>query len=319
MNRTDRLLAIVLELQRRGRGYMRAEDLATTFEVSKRTIYRDVEALCAAGVPIAVAARQGYALVEGYFLPPLSFTADEALILALGSDVVATSFDVQYRKAARSAARKIDAVLPPALRDQVAQLRQGIGFNTTRPLGQEQLGRLQLLRRAVAERRRVQFRYRSRDPETSAAIETARDVDPHLLTRHVDDWYLSAYCHLRQAMRSFRLARMEDLRLLDIPFDRTSTPEWGEHTAEPVFVQALFGREAAAWVRESIPGTLIEEIQMADGLLLTLLAQPGQSLTRWLLGWGAGVQVIEPAWLQQIVIEQAEQMLQSYRATLSHD
>jgi predicted DNA-binding transcriptional regulator YafY len=319
MNRTDRLLAIVLELQRHAHRYLRAHDLAATFEVSKRTIYRDIDALCAAGVPIAVAARQGYALVEGYFLPPLSFTADEALILALGSDVVATSFDTQYRGAARSAARKIDAVLPPALRDQVAQLRQGIGFSTTRPLGQEQLGRLQVLRRAVSERRRVQFRYRSRDPESSAVIETVREADPHLLTRHVDDWYLSAFCHLRQAMRIFRLSRMEDLQLLDIAFDRSSEPTWGEHAAEPVFVQALFGHAAAAWVHESIPYTLIEESQIADGLLLTLLAQPGQSLTRWLLGWGAGVRVLEPAWLQQTLMEHAEQVVQSYRAALADD
>ena len=86
MNRTDRLLAIVLELQRRRRSYCRAEDLAMHFEVSKRTIYRDVQALCEAGVPIVAAERQGYALIDGYFLPPLHLTTDEALILALGSE-----------------------------------------------------------------------------------------------------------------------------------------------------------------------------------------------------------------------------------------
>jgi biotin operon repressor len=71
MNRTERLLAIVLELQRKKRGYYRAKDLAKTFEVSQRTIYRDMLALPEAGVPISVAEREGYALVEGYFLPPL--------------------------------------------------------------------------------------------------------------------------------------------------------------------------------------------------------------------------------------------------------
>src|SRR5215471_12100981 len=105
MNRTDRLLAIVLALQARGR--QRAEDLAGLFETSRRTIYRDIQALSEAGVPLVAVPGQGYSLMEGYFLPPLSFTADEATMLLLGSDVMAQRFDASYRRAAQSAARKI--------------------------------------------------------------------------------------------------------------------------------------------------------------------------------------------------------------------
>ena len=95
MNRTDRLLAIILELQ--GKGRQRAEDLAETFETSKRTIYRDIQALGEAGVPIVSIPGLGYSLMKGYFLPPLSFTTDEATMLILGSDLMAQSFDAQYR------------------------------------------------------------------------------------------------------------------------------------------------------------------------------------------------------------------------------
>src|SRR6266849_1357151 len=91
MNRTDRLLAIVLELQRKGQ--QRAEDLAVTFEVSKRTLYRDMQALSEAGVPIIAIQKKGYSLAHGYFLPPLRFTTEEALILALGSDFMGHNFD----------------------------------------------------------------------------------------------------------------------------------------------------------------------------------------------------------------------------------
>src|SRR5262249_31219100 len=100
MNRTDRLLAIVLELQRKGA--RRAEDLAATFETSKRTIYRDVQALCESGVPVVAQPGVGYSLVEGYFLPPVSFSLDEATMLLLGADSAAQNFDAQYRAAARS-------------------------------------------------------------------------------------------------------------------------------------------------------------------------------------------------------------------------
>ena len=94
MNRTDRLLAIVLELQ--GKGRQRAEDLAGTFETSKRTIYRDISALGQAGVPLISVPGRGYALMKGYFLPPLSFRADEATMLLLGSDFMAQNFAVTH-------------------------------------------------------------------------------------------------------------------------------------------------------------------------------------------------------------------------------
>jgi len=126
MNRTDRLLAIVLELQ--GRGRRRSEDLAATFEVSKRTIYRDVEALCQMGVPVVSVPGRGYSLVEGYFLPPLRFTTDEAILLTLGSDVMAQSFDAEYAQAAESAVRKITGALPEELRDEVQSLQESIRF-----------------------------------------------------------------------------------------------------------------------------------------------------------------------------------------------
>src|SRR5579885_3693089 len=158
MNRTDRLLAIVLELQ--GRGRRRAEDLAETFETSKRTIYRDIQALCEAGVPLISTPGRGYALMEGYFLPPLSFSADEAAILLLGSEVMAQHFDAQYRAAAESAGRKIAGILPERLRDEVRALQSSIHFvMPSKPGAFGEAGMLQLLRRAIIERRGLRFRY----------------------------------------------------------------------------------------------------------------------------------------------------------------
>ena len=124
MNRTDRLLAIVLELQRKGA--RRAEDLAATFETSKRTIYRDIQALCESGVPVVAQPGVGYSLVEGYFLPPVSFNVDEATMLLLGADSASQNFDAQYRDAAASAGRKIEAVLSEKLRGEVEYLRGNI-------------------------------------------------------------------------------------------------------------------------------------------------------------------------------------------------
>ena len=83
MNRIDRLFAILLGLQHKRR--IRAQDLARQFEVSKRTIYRDMSALNQMGVPLAALPGEGFELVEGYYLPPLMFTEKEAVALLLGS------------------------------------------------------------------------------------------------------------------------------------------------------------------------------------------------------------------------------------------
>ena len=126
MNRTDRLLAIVLELQ--AAGWQRAEDLAARFEITKRTVYRDIQALSEAGVPIVAVPGQGYRLAEGYFLPPLAFTPDEAIMLLLGGDFVAQNFDADYRAAVQAASRKIEAVLPEKRRAQVREFQRAIRF-----------------------------------------------------------------------------------------------------------------------------------------------------------------------------------------------
>src|ERR671916_2248108 len=122
MNRTDRLMAMLLEFQ--ARREVRAEDLARRFEVSVRTVYRDVQALSEGGVPIAALPGKGYRLLDGYFLPPLSFTADEAATLALGGGFVRDRVDAELRRAADEALRKLAAVLPAERWAEVGRRRR---------------------------------------------------------------------------------------------------------------------------------------------------------------------------------------------------
>jgi predicted DNA-binding transcriptional regulator YafY len=315
MNRTDRLLAIVLELQRHRRSYCRAEDLAARFEVSKRTIYRDIQALCEVGVPIAVADRRGYALVEGYFLPPLSFTTDEALILSLGSDFMATTFDDDYRAAAYAAYRKIDAVLPPPLRTQVDHLKDGLHVAPTNRLDTAQRESLRVLRHAVATCTRIRIQYSTQDVITHTPVQTIREVDPYHLTRLADDWYLTGYCHLRQAIRMFRLTRMHDVFALEQTFAHEGAVARGRTEGEAdqsIFVQAIFAHGAAHVARESQHALLLDEEETPAGVRMTFLTTPGTALVRWLLGFGGSVRVCEPAWIQAALIGQAEQILKNY-------
>ena len=177
MNRTDRLLAIVLELQ--GRDRVTADVLAQTFEVSKRTIYRDIAALNESGVPVVSAAGQGYWLMEGYFLPPVSLSPDEAIMLVLGSEVMAQSFDAQYQAAAKSGSRKLEAVLTPEVQAQVAYLKENIRFITPQTEASTDVPDiLQRVRRAIVERRSLYLHYFKRANAHRGEL-TERKVDPH--------------------------------------------------------------------------------------------------------------------------------------------
>jgi predicted DNA-binding transcriptional regulator YafY len=201
MNRTDRLLAIVLELQARGSRSVRAEDLAARFEITKRTVYRDVQALSEAGVPIVAVPGQGYCLAEGYFLPPLAFSPDEAVMLLLGADFVAQNLDAQYRAAAVSAARKIEAVLPEGRRAEVRDLQQGIRFIAGAADEPAEPRWLPALRRAILQRRTVRFQYHAR-ASAEGAEGRPRQADPYGLAHVGDAWYLLAHDHLRRALKA---------------------------------------------------------------------------------------------------------------------
>jgi len=241
VNRTDRLLAIVLELQRAGK--RRAEDLAATFETSKRTIYRDMEALSEAGVPVVAVPGQGYALMAGYFLPPLSFRTDEATMLLLGSDVMAQQFDAQYRAAAQSAAAKIEGVLPEKLRAEVRDLQESIRFFAPGDPAEHET--LLHLRRAILDRTTVRFRYTARIP-SEPEPPIYREVDPYALIHVGGTWHLTGYDHLRRDMRTFRLDRIEERQSLGRTFIRSSaftTRQRPPDTDRTIVVRALFDHE----------------------------------------------------------------------------
>lgn len=314
MNRTDRLLAIVLEIQARGK--QRAEDLAATFETSKRTIYRDMLALGEAGVPLVSIPGQGYSLMEGYFLPPLSFSSEEATMLLLGSGVMAQSFDAQYRQAAQAASRKIEGVLPEKLRAEVQYLQNAIRFITAgsaeeRPEGEK----LQQLRRAIIEHNTVRFVYHARHSSSKQNESQTREADPYGLIYVNQTWNLSAYCYLRQAVRNFRLDRMEALEVLPRTFARPADNWIGQYRRSEVgniTVRVLFAREVARWVREARSYYMVGEEETPDGLLVTLRVRQEGDILQWLLSWGRYVRVLEPESLRRQLAEEARAMLRNF-------
>ncbi|MBS1911995.1 MAG: YafY family transcriptional regulator [Bacteroidetes bacterium] len=312
MNRSDRMLAILLELQKKGT--LRAEDLAEIFEVSRRSIYRDVEALCEAGVPVVAVPGRGYSLMDGYFLPPLSFTVEEATMLLVGGDVVAQNFDDEYRTAAHAAMEKLKAVLPGPLRTQVEELIRSIRFIQLGSLNRtEILAKLRLLRQAIIGSRRVRFRYNARGEGMSAPRRTVREADPYALSNLDGAWYLMAFCHLRNGVRNFRLSRMEELELTAETFARPAHAGRREdHDDCSVEAIVLFANEISPWVRESHFYYKAQQVETEQGMAVTLRAPNQAELIPWILQWGAKARVVSPLSLAESVRREAEKIVACY-------
>jgi len=313
MNRTDRLLAIILELQ--AKRQQRAEDLAVTFETSKRTIYRDIQALAEAGVPLISTPGKGYALVEGYFLPPIRFTINEATMLLLGSELMAQSFDAEYRQAATVASRKIDTLLPPSEQLRVAELRDRIRFIATNIDAQaDKSDYLRILRQAILTGNVVRFRYQARHSES----ESQRDVSPYSLAHVNNTWQLIGYCHLRHDMRVFRVSRLTELRVLAQQFDRTRyDADWQQiqlrlaAPQHPIVAKLLFDINMIRWIQEDPFFYISERTETAAGILVTLRAPDVNAVLQWILGWGHHIRMIEPASLRdQLIVEAQKAVIQ---------
>ncbi len=200
MNRTDRLYALVEELRARAPRMVRAVALAQHFEVSTRTIERDLLALQEAGVPIWAQPGPGggYGLNVDTTLPPLNLTPAEAAALATA---VAALGAMPLTGAGRSALKKLTAVMATASRDTAAQLLTQIRVvqGPDRPAAAVSDVVQQALIASVA----VELTYRD-----AQGCETVRIVELAGLFSTPHGWYLAAWCRLRQAPRAFRLDRI---------------------------------------------------------------------------------------------------------------
>lgn len=308
------MLAIVLELQ--GKGRQRAEDLAATFETSKRTIYRDIQALGEAGVPLVAVPGRGYALMKGYFLPPLSFNTEEATMLLLGSDFMAQNFDAQYRQAAQSASRKIEGVLPEKLRDEVHYLQSNIRFIASGTQSDEhEAEMIHQLRRAILDRTTVRFSYHTRYAQSGTSEQHTREANPYGLIHIRNTWHLVAYCHLRKDVRNFRLDRVEALELLPQTFLRPPDFKMQERLRNEksgLYIRALFDAEVARWVLESRSYYMTSAEETTEGLLVTLKVRQESEILQWLLSWGRHVHVLEPDALKERLLEEARAMVENF-------
>jgi predicted DNA-binding transcriptional regulator YafY len=202
MRRADRLFLIIHALRGR-RTALQARQLAATLGVSLRTVYRDVADLQRSGVPIEGEAGVGYVLRKGSDIPPLMFTADELESLVVGTRFVRAFAGERLSESAQAALLKIEAVLPPELRERAARTRIYAPFwrDDARAAF---AARIDQLHEAIGSGKVLRLAYRD---EAGQASE--REIEPLCLAFWGGKWTLGAWCRLRQGFRNFRPDRID--------------------------------------------------------------------------------------------------------------
>lgn len=200
MNRIDRLFGILTLLQ--SKKYVTGEKIAEKFNISVRSVYRDIKALNEQGIPVSFEPHRGYFIVNGFFLQPVSFSTEEANALLLMESIVSAFSDRSIQKHYSSALTKIRSVLRSSQKDSVEKLADNIKLQVPECFAQnfDWLTRIQT---AISSQKVLEIGYANKQEEVST-----RKLEPIGLIFYALSWHLIGWCHSRKDYRDFRVSRI---------------------------------------------------------------------------------------------------------------
>lgn len=304
VKRFDRIVAILVQLQ--SKRIVKAQELSDRFQVSLRTIYRDVRTLEASGVPIVSEAGVGYSIMEGYRLPPVMFTREEA-----GSFVAAEKFmqkfvDKSLGSHHESAMFKVKSVLRGREKDWISALESQIMVDPSQELFNKNLpNALEILFESVAEKKQVFLKYHALNNDTPSE----RYIEPVGLYHENGFWYVLSNCHMRHDYRQFRTDRMLLISRTQLPFtlehgtidEHREKEKTIEKTKVVILVDKMVaryissGRKHYGFVSEKMKGQNVEMTFMTTDL--------DNGFSRWYLMFCDYAKIIEPERLKVRVKE----------------
>ena len=262
------------------------QEIADKLSIDRRTARRYVAALQDLGIPVEGqrGVGGGYRIRPGYRLPPLMLTDDEAVVVALGVFAASRLGLSASDESVDGALAKLHRVLPDTLRRRVEALEATLDF-TARPARGVPVGgdRVLLLAEAIRRRRRLRATYRA-----FSGDRTRRDLSPHGLVVHSGRWYLAAHDHLRNDLRTFRVDRMQRVRVLEEP--AVAPP--GDFDAV-AHVTTSIARVAWPWEVEVLLELPVDQAaRRVPATLAELVDEDGRTLLRMRVGsldWMAAV------------------------------
>jgi predicted DNA-binding transcriptional regulator YafY len=255
--------------------------------------------------------------MEGYFLPPISFTIEEAVTLLIGTEFIEQQFDDDYRGRANAARRKIEATLSDSVRSESSRIRKSLRLlapvKQAAPSNERE--NLDKIRRALLDGRKIRFHYSKKNSDSTGSRHSERTAAPYGLVLVEGSWMLVAWCELRQDIRHFRLSRMAELIELDERFELPTHFDLKEYTPSDdrhLRVCLRFNHDIADKVKESNYHYIEDMNEHQDGLNVVLHGRLLDELLQWVLGWGAGVIVLEPESFRNRIREEAQNILKRY-------
>jgi len=318
MNRIDRLTGMILLLQ--SQRVITGEQIAAHFEISVRTVYRDLAALGEAGVPIVAEAGVGYSLMRGYHMPPVMFTEDEAAALFMSGEVTEQIADDSLRQSLKAGLLKIKSVLPEEKKEYLNRLKNAVGVWFRRSGTDDKRDSLMPMQDAIVRRRCIALRYNA----GNQGKITSRIVEPLGVVFYSRQWHLIAYCRLRKDFRDFRLDRFSDWEVLAECYEGHASFSVKAFLQEIIECDQLVPatvvveREMVERFKSEMPCTPVLEDRLADGRMkMEILAFSMPWLTGWLMSFGTRVEAVEPPELREAMHRAAMEVADRYADVFS--
>lgn len=203
--RLARLTAILTQLQTKN--IVTAREISEKHHVSIRTVYRDIRTLEKSGIPIFTEEGKGYSIMEGYKLPPVMFTEEEANALITAEKIINQNKDESLSKQYKSAIEKIKSVLKYTQKDKTQLLAERLEIRTYEDNQNETSNHLIQLQKAITNFQVIELEYLSLQNKAST-----RNIEPFALVQTKDHWVLIAFCRLRNEFRAFRLDYIQSIK-----------------------------------------------------------------------------------------------------------
>lgn len=293
LKKIDRVTAILTQLQ--SKPLVRAQDLAGKFDVSIRTIYRDIKTLESAGIPIIGEAGSGYSLMEGYKLPPVMFTKEEVLSFITAEKFMQKFSHESLGNHYQTAMDKVKSVLKYSDRNMIQHIENQIDvYNYSHKEEDVVKNSILTILESISEKKQLQLNYQAVNNQV-----TERVVEAVGIFFEFNFWYLMAFCTLRKDFRQFRIDRLQKIQMLNVDFQAEygSIADYKMNSQlEKVEVQILVQEKLNAHIVNSknFYGLTKEEFTV-NGILMTFETEwIDEGFPRWLITFGDSMEIIYP-------------------------